>query len=117
MPAPPLGITARAEVERVVDGDTVDVVLRIPVRVRLLNCWAPETRGFDAVEGAKAKSQLEKMLPMGCRVVVHVPTAQVDAMSGVFTFGRVLAEIYHPMDDESISQQMVRTGLATEAKP
>ena len=117
MPAPPLGITARAEIERVIDGDTVDVVLRIPVRVRLLNCWAPETTGFDAVAGAKAKEQLCKLLPLGSHVLVHVPTAQVDALSGVFTFGRVLGDIYHPNDDESISQQMVRTGLATEAKP
>lgn len=113
---PALGITARAEVERVVDGDTVDVVLRIPVRVRLLDCWAPELHGDDRVAGNAAKVQMQKFLPVGSHVVLNVPTAKVDAMAGVLTFGRVLGHIYHPGKDESISVQMVRTGLASEVK-
>jgi len=37
----------------VVDGDTITVELKIPVRVRLLDCWAPETRTKDAEEKKK----------------------------------------------------------------
>lgn len=116
MPAPPLGLTARAVVERVIDGDTVDVSLRIPVRVRLLDCWAPEIHGIDKIAGHRALEALEKMLPVGTRVHVHVPTEKVDALSGVFSFGRVLGDIFVEGDDESVSQLMVGQGMATRSK-
>ena len=116
MPAPPLGITARATIDRVIDGDTVDVHLLIPVRVRLLDCWAPETHGAEKPEGEAAKLQLEKLLPEGASVHLHVPTAEADAMSDVFTFGRAIGDVYRVGDDESVSQIMVGMGFATREK-
>lgn len=116
MPAPPLGITARATIERVIDGDTVDVELTIPVRVRLLECWAPELHGENKTAGEQAKQQLETLLPPKSRVHLHVPTGEVDAMADVFTFGRALGHIYRYGDDESISQLLVGMGLATREK-
>jgi endonuclease YncB( thermonuclease family) len=116
MPAPALGLTARAIVDRVIDGDTVDVHIVIPVRVRLLNCWAPEITGVDKIAGHEAKAAMEKLLPVGTMVHVNVPTQAVDALGGVMTFGRVLGEIYVVGDDESVSQLMVGMGHATQAK-
>lgn len=116
MPAPPLGLTARATVERVIDGDTVDVLVRIPVRVRLLDCWAPEVHGAEANKGKRSKSQLETLLPVDSHVTLQVPTANVDALSGVFTFGRVLGNVWRQGDDESVSQLMVGMGMATQHK-
>ena len=114
--APPLGLTARAKIDRVIDGDTVDVHLVIPVRLRLLDCWAPEITGEEKFAGFQAKEQLEKLLPVGSLVHVHVPTAEIDALGGALTFGRVLGHVYHPGEDESISYQMVSSGHATAEK-
>jgi endonuclease YncB( thermonuclease family) len=116
MTQPPLGLTARAIVRRVVDGDTVDVALTIPVRVRLLDCWAPEITGSEKLAGEASRQLLEKMAPMGSVVRVHVPTGDVDALGGVLTFGRVLGQVYREGDDESLSELMVAAGMATESK-
>lgn len=115
MPAPPLGITARATVDRVIDGDTLDVHLMIPVRVRLLNCWAPELHEANA--GPAAKEALETIAPPGSALHLHVPTQQADAMIDVLTFGRVLGEAYLDGDDDSLSHHMVSLGYATREKP
>jgi len=116
MTHPPLGITARAIVDRVVDGDTIDVHLLIPVRVRLLRCWAPEITGIEKTNGIKSKESLQKMAPAGSSVIVNVPTTDVNALSGVLTFGRVLGHVYRAGDEESLSELMVAAGMATEEK-
>lgn len=117
MPAPPLGLTARAIVTDVHDGDTIKVTLMLPVWVRFKDCWAPETRGEQKERGEMVRDQLLKMLPVGSRVEVHVPTQEADALSDIMTFGRVVGEVWHPGEDESLSQQLVRMGLATKEKP
>jgi endonuclease YncB( thermonuclease family) len=116
MPAPSLGLTARAIVDRVIDGDTLDVLITVPVRVRMLDCWAPETRGDEKPQGEASKSLLEQMAPVGSKVLVNIPTTHVDALAGVFTFGRVLGEVWRPGDDESLSVMMVAAGAATKEK-
>jgi len=116
MAAPPLGITARARMLRVIDGDTVDVQLEIPVRVRLKDCWAPELHGDDKIAGEKAKTALQLMAPVGTHLIVHVPTQEVDALAGVFTFGRVIADVYVREDDDSLNEHLVQMGHATREK-
>lgn len=116
MKAPPLGVTARATVLRVIDGDTLDVTLEVPLRLRLLDCWAPEMHGSDRIAGAKAKEQLEALLPLGTQVHVHVPTGKAQSLGNVLTFSRVLGHVFIPGQDQSISEQMVASGCATKEK-
>jgi endonuclease YncB( thermonuclease family) len=116
MPAPPLGITARALVNRVIDGDTMELLLQVPVTIRMKDCWAPEITGMEKPDGIKSKEFLEKIAPVGSSVVVHVPTAQADALGGVLTFGRVVGEIYRTDDFESLNQLMIAAGMATREK-
>jgi len=116
MSRPSPGLTARAIVERVIDGDTVNVLVTIPVTVRLADCWAPEIRGIDKVAGLLSKAHLESLIPEKSRVLVQVNTGHVDAMSGVFTFGRVVGDIWVDDLDHSIAEEMVRSGFATKNK-
>lgn len=117
MSCPPLGLTMRAKVDRVVDGDTVDVVIRLPVRIRLRDCWAEGITGEGKAEGLEASAYLESLLPEGSQVIVNVPTGDAEAMLDVMTFGRALAHLWIPEAEESISEMMVGAGFATKEKP
>lgn len=115
MSHPPLGLTARAFVSRVVDGDTIDVVVQWPVRIRLKDCWAPELRSGD-LGGFLAKERMEQLAPAGSQVVFHVDSSNADALGDLLTFGRIVAQVWRPGDDESLSEIMVGVGLATAEK-
>ena len=110
---PELGLTARAVVKRVVDGDTIDVELRLPCRIRLIDTWAAED---ETRKGQRASKQMELMAPAGAKVIVQIPTSEANSVKDVFTFGRVLGWVWREGDEESLNSLMVRSGHATEAK-
>ena len=108
--------TFTAEVEKVLDGDSVwlkvDVGFRLTFRdnFRLVRINAPETRSRDLEEKARgqvSKARLEELLPVGSSVVIRTAKAG--------KYGRWLAEIY--VDDGygelvNINDIMVDEGLA-----
>ena len=110
MPQP--GLAARCVVTDVYDGDTVTVELRIPVRVRLLDCWAPELRDPG---GAESKAALEN-IAKGKVGVLWVPLADVHRLDDAFTFGRLLAHLRIDGSDKPVSQLQVESGQATTTK-
>lgn len=60
-PPPEPALTYPGQVVNVVDGDTVDVAVTVVVRIRLLDCWAAESRTTDDHEkqfGVAAKQAL-----------------------------------------------------------
>ena len=113
---PPLGISARATVDRVVDGDTVDLILQMPVRVRLADCWAPEITGAERLDGAESKDFLAALLGPKEHVVLHVASGQASSLGDVLTFGRVVGRIWQEGSDVDVSRRMVAAGLATKTK-
>ena len=93
MIAPPY--TYRAEVRRVIDGDTVamDVDLGLNTwaknqSMRLLDVHAPEMVGSDKINGMQAKTALAEKLPVGIPVVITTHKDKNDK------YGRLLVEIY-----------------------
>ena len=66
MPEPPAkpvpGWATTCELDRVIDGDTIDVRVSRVIRVRLLDCWAPETRDPG---GPESTANLKKLLVGG----------------------------------------------------
>lgn len=110
---PSPGITARAVVNRIIDGDTLDVELHIPVRIRLLDCYAPELRGAESELGHAAKHYLQRLAPDGLPVVCHIPTGHAENVSHVLSFGRVLGQVWPMGGDLSFSELMVSGGHAT----
>jgi len=110
----------RARVERVVDGDTLDVTIDVGYhayhleRLRLLNCWAPETRGPERVRGLAAKAWVEAWVlatqePLDAWPLI-IRTEKSDA------FGRYLADVWSARTSESMNEAMVLAGHATKAK-
>jgi endonuclease YncB( thermonuclease family) len=111
--APPLGVSARVFVTRVVDGDTVDVEIRIPLRVRLIDCWAPEK-----YEGKIGPAATQSMTTMADKQwgVLFVPTQEAQSLTDVLTFDRVLGKIWIDGNTLDISERQVRKNLASRTK-
>jgi endonuclease YncB( thermonuclease family) len=109
---PPLGVTARAKIVRVLDGDTLDLQLTYKVRVRLLSCWAPEK---NTEKGKKAHEDLD-VLALGKECILHVPTEDARTLADVLTLGRVLGNVWIDRYDESLSEWQVRKHNAATAK-
>jgi len=122
---PPIGWTTPARVVDVYDGDTIEVDIVRRVRVRLLDCWAPEVRTKNTHEkqaGIRARDHLRAILPVGSEIVLHIPTQAGDApaastvdVQDVFTFGRVLGRVFDK-NGQDVSAAMVAAGHATAAK-
>ncbi len=106
--APPLGWTTLAKVVRVIDGDTVDVVISKRVRIRLEDCWAPERRNPG---GAESTAHL-RMLVDGKDVTLHIPGD--DDIRRLITFGRFVGRLY--VDGQDVSRLQVEAGHATESR-
>ena len=126
--APKLGVSARASVDRVIDGDTLVCSLHWPVTIRLLDCWCAERTGSHKMLGLAATSHLRKLLSYPghtcdqcghtdhTTVIVDVPTSDASSFGDILTFGRVLGHVYRLGDEDSISQMMVADGYATREK-
>jgi endonuclease YncB( thermonuclease family) len=83
----------------VIDGDTLifSVWDRLPVHVRLTQCWAAEVgRAKTEAEkrfGLQAKQRLQA-LAEGSRGVLLVATGEADDLSDVLTLDRVLGQVW-----------------------
>jgi micrococcal nuclease len=86
------------EIIKIIDGDTVDVIIdlgfniRLKERIRLENINAPETRTVNEEVkkyGNRAKKKLEEYLNLGKDIIV---TTQNPNASG--KFGRVIGDLY-----------------------
>lgn len=103
-----------AEVLRVIDGDTVDMLVKVGFgievreRIRLAAIDAPEMRGDERPAGLKAKAWLEKALD-GRDVEIAVEmTRSGDVRRG--RYGRVIARIL--ADGVDVGAEMTALGLA-----
>lgn len=116
---PPIGVTTPGHVHRVIDGDTLVFMVRgtFPVRVRLLDCWAPESRTTDAHEkslGLEAKAALAEF--EGRSGVLFIPTGQAAEVADLLTLGRVLGSVWIEDSERSLSQLMRTAGLCWATK-
>lgn len=105
--------TRIATVRRIVDGDTLDVMVdcgfrRYSIeRLRLARINTPETRGEERQAGLVSKSFVEAALPIGSRIAL-VSTKE-DA------FGRWLSEVYYLDEmqvEQNLSDALLANGLA-----
>lgn len=109
----PIAWAYKAEIAKIVDGDTIDVTIRWDIgfkitcetyqRLRLARINAPEVRGPQRPDGLKAKTWLTEQTPIGS--TIWVETYKDDA------FGRYIANLYNEYD-ECINDLMVEQGHA-----
>lgn len=109
----------RAKVERVVDGDTLDLLVDlgyevwVKERVRLARIDAPEVRGVERESGLAAKEFVEKMLLLDEIDFITVKTTRHKGK-----YGRYIAEIEFEVEGETVnlSDMMMAEGHAEEYK-
>jgi len=100
----------RAVLVRVVDGDTIDVLVDLGFdvqtsqRLRLLGIDAPETRGKSKVEGKASTRALKALLEEQPYLIIK------SRKRG--KYGRYLADIYIPEYEISVNDWMVQQGHA-----
>ena len=110
--APPAGWTTQATVTRVLDGDTLEVEITRKLKVRLLDCWAPEKR---EAAGPASTANLKRLIGDG-EITLMIPVRS-SKVEDVWTFGRVLGYVWSKADaDWSVNEMQVRQGHATRNK-
>jgi endonuclease YncB( thermonuclease family) len=110
-PAPQ--ITLPCVITDVHDGDTVTCEVRIPIQVRLLDCWAPE---LATPEGRTAATYL-RGLAKGKSGVLQIPLDHARRTDDVLTLGRTLGNVWIDGDQKSLSERQIAAGRATVKKP
>ncbi|MFN3258426.1 MAG: thermonuclease family protein [Ilumatobacter sp.] len=107
---PASGVDANATVERIVDGDTIDVVIDgRDERVRLIGIDTPETKRPDTpVEcfGPEATAHIDALLPTGTPIRIERDIVGRDH------FDRLLGYVYRADDGLFVNVEMIRAGFA-----
>ncbi len=122
---PPYGVCVPVSIERVIDGDTVEVAVIDTITgrtgltlfsVRLLDCWAPESRGPEREAGLMSKRYLQGLFdsnPQQKSLWIPFTDAQ-HTLATIMSMGRVLGRIFiGPID---VSGLMVSAGYAAATK-
>lgn len=108
----------KAEVKKVVDGDTIDVLIDVGFsmhyagRVRLYGINTPESRTTNLEEkkaGLAAKEFVEQWIASNNNIV-YLKTIKDKNEK----YGRILAEIYNKEKTSCLNNDMVASGLAKE---
>ena len=117
-PRPKGGTVHQTRFIRAIDGDTIEVEVYYTIRVRLLDCWAPENHRTNVPgekeRGIASKANLESYAKPGDTGVVFVPAGvdHSDALSLNRHLGYVWLDDYHG----SLNEIQVRDGHATVNK-
>jgi endonuclease YncB( thermonuclease family) len=123
---PPRGLCQSCDVVQVIDGDTLEVQITPAYRwrIRVLDCWTPESRGPKRTPaGDRAKAHAAKLIAeakaAGQPFCVFVPfdfhghDEPINVLRLV-TFDRVLGHVY--VGEESFAEKMIAAGHATKNK-
>jgi micrococcal nuclease len=101
----------RCSIAKVIDGDTVDVVIdlgfcvSIQMRIRMNGINAPE---MSTPEGKAAKAFLEGMLPVGSQLLLKTDKDHKEK------YGRYLGTLQYEQAAGSINDAMLEAGMATK---
>lgn len=98
------------KVERVIDGDTVEVSLKFNAHIRLLDCWAPEMRDHG---GPEAKEHLQE-IALYQEGLLEIPYTPGCGPGQMFNFERLLGRVI--INGLDLSQAQCAAGHATRER-
>ena len=118
MSRPDTGLCVPVRIERILDGDTIEVAVKDSSyrwKIRVIDCWAPE---LSTPEGRAAQEAAIKLAGSAKTVHVHLPLPKrpSNLLGSLITFDRLLGHVW--LDDtRSFATEMVAAGHATREKP
>ena len=104
----------KARVHRIIDGDTVDVVIDLGFemttrqRIRLYGINTPETRTRDLEEKARGKAAKARLYDLinGCNREIIIKTKKRGK------YGRILGSLLHPDTRQDFNKTQLKEGHA-----
>lgn len=111
------GWTTKATVDRIIDGDSMEVSVTRTFQVRLRGNWSPETRTKNKKEkaaGLKAKQRLAELAPVGSQVTICIPASVDGHLQDALTMSRLLGHCWSK--GMNVALQLVREGLTFPTK-
>ena len=117
VPDPPTspGLTLDAKCIRVLDGDTIECESTVRYRVRLIDCWAPESRTSDVAEKQRGLKSKSRMVQLADGKALRITIPLTGDLTDATTLGRILGRAWLE-DGRELSEVMVSEGLATKEK-
>lgn len=113
-------LTLDGKVIRVIDGDTIIVETKSQFHIRLIDCWAPESRTSDIAEKQRGLRSKNRMIQLAEGRSVRVSVPLTGDLTEATTMSRVLGRVWLNVDgvpqSVDLSSQMVSEGLATKTK-
>lgn len=102
------GICVDGKVNRIIDGDTVEVEITRKIKVRLLDNEDYNNKKFGCAEintydGVMAQAYLNGLIG-GKTVRVFIPTKENEVLLDFHTFDRILGDIF--LDELNVSQAL-----------
>ena len=109
------GLTLDARCIRVIDGDTIECQSTVTYRVRLLDCWCPETRTSDIAEKQRGLKSKNRMVQLADGKPLRITIPLTGDLTDATTLGRLLGRAWLE-DGRELSEIMVSENLATKTK-
>lgn len=111
---PPPGLVVNGRITNVVDGDTLDMEIRVRVRVRLLSAWVPDTNRDSTLaerDAADAATRHLEDIALGEPATLFVPFTGARSVGSLFSFDRVLGRVW--VYETDLSEAQVKAGHAS----
>lgn len=117
-PKPAGGTVHQVRFIRAIDGDTAEVEVYYTIRIRLIDCWAPEIHETripgEKLRGFESKKNLETYVKPGDAGVVFIPEGVDHSKS--MTLNRYLAYWWTDDFEKSLNEIQVDDGHAWRTK-
>lgn len=112
MICPEEGLTTKAKLTRVIDGDTIEVEVRRTVKVRLDNIRAAEK---NTKEGSDTKEFVENLLK-DKELTLFVPAGPSEKYTDIQSFDRVIGHIFVGKEKRDLGEILLENCLVIEGK-
>jgi len=115
---PQAKIVVPCRIVEVVDGDTLTIEAKIRIRVRMKDCWADELHSHYPELRAKAQQSKEHLasIALNRNGLLQIDLNGVDRLDKLFSFGRIIGNVYLNNQTKTLAQRQVDAGYATATK-
>ena len=114
---PQCGLTTKAKITRIVDGDTLEIEVKRTFAVRLVHpnedALEFNTPEKNTTEGKLSKETLEE-LAEGKDAIIFIPANDGYKLMDIQSFNRILGEVW--VDGKLLTQLMLDKNMATLCK-